>query len=408
MGTLYPAALSVVKKLRAAGHVAFFAGGWVRDFLMHRPSQDIDIVTDANVIVIQSLFSKTIPVGIQFGIVIVIEKSHQFEVATFRKDQPYLDGRRPSAVDPTTPKEDAQRRDFTINGMFYDPLNLVLYDYVEGQKDLQEKRIRAIGNPDERFLEDRLRMIRAVRYATCLNFSIEAKTAAAILAQAHTLLPAVSIERICQELSKMAVFPHFNQALNTLHRFNLLSTIFPQLKDVSQEEIEKRTAPLPFFPQKAPLIARILELFPPLSLKEKETLCAYLKCSKRDLSFIRDLHHFTDMVRSKQPKEQSDWAQIYAHPHYPLYLIIEASHLPPQERKPFIERHRDQLRHLKTAVWRIQNKTPLLTSEHLRRAGVKNGPAMGRLLKEGERLAINKGIDDPEELLKHLFPLLNS
>ena len=403
MTNLYTSALSVVKKLYATGYIAFFSGGWVRDFLMRRPSDDIDIVTNASIPEIQALFSKTIPVGIHFGIVIVVESGYQFEVATFRKDRPYLDGRRPIGVDKATPQEDSKRRDFTINGLFYDPLSKMVYDYVGGKRDLQKKLIRAIGDPHKRFLEDRLRMIRAIRYATCFDFSIEEKTRAAILDHAQTLFPAVSMERVYKEFSKMALFPNFNRALQTLHTFNLLPVIFPQLKGVSKQEIAKRTAFLPFFPQKAPLIAKILELFPSFSLKEKETLCSYLKCSKQDLLFIRYSHRFKEMAHSKQKRELYEWANLYAHPSYFLCFTIETLHLPFEEREPFLEKHEVQFRQLKPAIVRLQNKTPILTSTHLRLAGIKNGPQMGKLLKEGERLSINAGIEDPEKLLKKLL-----
>jgi len=190
-----PIAASIVKKLSSAGHIAYFAGGWVRDFLMERPSDDIDIATSATPEEVQALFPKTIPVGIAFGIVIVVEDGHQFEVATFRQDQGYVDGRRPQGISSATPEEDAQRRDFTINGMFYDPIEKKLYDYVDGQKDIKKGIIKAIGNPHERFLEDRLRMMRAVRYSTRFNFPIESDTLQAILAHADSLLPAVALER---------------------------------------------------------------------------------------------------------------------------------------------------------------------------------------------------------------------
>src|ERR1700722_14872638 len=127
-----PAATRVIKKLVDAGFTAYFAGGWVRDFLMQRPSDDIDIATNATVEQVQALFPKTIPVGVAFGIVIVVQDHFQFEVATFRKERGYVDGRRPTSIESATAEEDAQRRDFTINGMFYDPLTQKLLDFVEG------------------------------------------------------------------------------------------------------------------------------------------------------------------------------------------------------------------------------------------------------------------------------------
>lgn len=132
-------AKSIVQKLVDSGHIAYFAGGWVRDHLLKRESDDIDIATSASVDEVRAVFPKTIPVGVAFGIVIVVEENHHFEVATFRKDRGYVDGRRPMGIDPASPEEDAQRRDFTINGMFYDPLTDKILDYVEGQKDLKKR-----------------------------------------------------------------------------------------------------------------------------------------------------------------------------------------------------------------------------------------------------------------------------
>src|SRR5690349_1426398 len=121
-------ASSIVKRLQEAGYVAYFAGGWVRDFILQTPSDDIDIATSATVEDVQRLFPKTIPVGVAFGIVIVVQDGHQFEIASFRKDRGYVDGRRPTGIDLATPEEDAQRRDFTINGMFYDPIQDKIFD----------------------------------------------------------------------------------------------------------------------------------------------------------------------------------------------------------------------------------------------------------------------------------------
>ena len=169
-------ATAIVRKLVAAGYTAYFAGGWVRDYLMGHPSEDIDLATDAPPEKIIDLFPKTLLVGVAFGVVVVIVDGHQFEVATFRRDIDYADGRKPSKIELSTAEEDAFRRDFTINGMFYDPLTNQILDYVGGQEDLKKKIIRAIGNPHKRIQEDRLRMIRAVRLSCRFDFQIEEKT----------------------------------------------------------------------------------------------------------------------------------------------------------------------------------------------------------------------------------------
>ncbi|MDE3047536.1 MAG: CCA tRNA nucleotidyltransferase, partial [Verrucomicrobiota bacterium] len=231
----HPQARHIVETLAKAGFVAYYAGGWVRDLLLNHPSDDIDIATNAPPETIQALFAHTVPVGIAFGIVLVIIDGHQYEVATFRQDLDYKDGRRPSRIAFTTAEEDAKRRDFTINGMFYDPLKDHILDYVNGRADLEAKVIRAIGNPHERIKEDRLRMIRGIRLACRFGFHIEAATDAAIRAHANELFPAVAIERVWQEFTKGHAFGKLRLMLIGLHDFGILQAIFPDLSQVSLE-----------------------------------------------------------------------------------------------------------------------------------------------------------------------------
>ena len=391
-------ATEVVQKLKKAGHIAYFAGGWVRDYLLQKLSDDIDIATSASVEQIQTLFPKTIPVGIAFGIVVVIEGRHQFEVATFRKDRGYVDGRRPTGIDPATPEEDAQRRDFTINGMFYDPLEEKIFDFVGGQKDLKKGVIRAIGNPLDRFEEDRLRMMRAVRYSTRLNFPIESDTLQAILAKADTLLPAVAMERVWQEFKKMAQFSHFDTALVTLHQLRLLPNIFPQLKDVPVEEIQKRTSAIDKFPSDTPPIAELLELFPAASLQELLELCDNLKLSKSDRTFVEFYHKAQSLLNMpnkwKDKLEPVEWAHFYAHLHTPLILQLIAAHLSPADREKFLLDHTHHHQLLEQAILRIQTHNPIVRAEHLIAEGIKPGKELGELLREAERISINQSIED--------------
>lgn len=393
-----PYATTIVKRLAAAGHVAYFAGGWVRDYLMKHPSDDIDIATSASVQEIQTLFPKTIPVGVAFGIVIVVEEGHHFEVATFRKEQGYLDGRRPTSIEPATPREDAQRRDFTINGMFWDPLKNQLHDFVEGQKDLAQGILRAIGDPHERFLEDRLRMMRAVRYSTRFHFPIETETLQAIVSHAPSLLPAVAMERIWQEFKKMSLFSHFDRGLATLHQLNLLPTIFPQLKGIPVGEIENRLKPLAFFPKSAPTITELLELFPDLSLEQLFELCDYLKLSRSEREIVRFLTHAKQMLNMPQEwlakLEKIEWAQFYANPHAKTCLEIFAAHLPSGIRENFLKEHESRRQSLEIAVQRICSKAPVVRADHLMQEGISPGKKMGALLKEAERISVNEGIDN--------------
>ena len=199
-------AKEIVATLQHAGFAAFWVGGCVRDFLLGREPQDFDIATDAKPEQVEKLFSKTIPVGKKFGVVIVVENGIQFQVATFRAEADYQDGRRPEKIEFANAEADASRRDFTVNGLFYDPLTEKIHDWVGGEKDLRAKIIRTIGKPEERFGEDRLRMLRAVRFAAQLNFGIEPETFAAI----KTLAPKIKIisaERVRDELIKLFAPP---------------------------------------------------------------------------------------------------------------------------------------------------------------------------------------------------------
>jgi len=208
-------ARSVVSRLRDAGFIALYAGGSVRDMLLGHEAQDYDIATDARPEQVQKLFPKTYAVGAHFGVVVVHQGGHDFQVATFRNDHQYIDGRRPEGVTFSTPQMDAERRDFTINGLFYDPVKGEVIDHVDGQRDLKARVVRAIGDPVARFREDRLRLLRAVRFTAVLGFAIEPATWAAVKEHA-TEIHDVSAERIREELAK--IFVHRNR----VHGFDLL------------------------------------------------------------------------------------------------------------------------------------------------------------------------------------------
>ena len=226
---LYDVAVSIVRQLRQKGFVAYFAGGSVRDALLGYPPKDIDIATDAKPNEVSFLFPRTVAVGIQFGVLRVIEQGLEYEVATFRSDGPYLDGRRPQDVRFATPEQDAARRDFTINGMFYDPMEERLIDFIGGQQDLRRRIIRAIGVAGERFKEDRLRLLRAVRLAAHLGFAVEQETWKAIRDVAGQIL-VVSPERIRDELLKIVSDPHRLRGFDLLDESGLLAVILPEVE----------------------------------------------------------------------------------------------------------------------------------------------------------------------------------
>lgn len=223
-----PTAREIARRLRAAGHVAYFAGGCVRDLLRGQVPKDFDIATDARPEAVQKLFSRTYAVGAHFGVIVVLENGFQFEVATFRSDGVYLDGRRPAEVQFASAEEDAARRDFTINGMFFDPEENEVIDFVGGRADLEAGLIRAIGDPAERIAEDRLRILRAVRFATVLGFKIEPATWEAVRAHAASINE-ISAERIREELVRIFLSPQRARGWDLLDACGLLRAILPEL-----------------------------------------------------------------------------------------------------------------------------------------------------------------------------------
>ncbi|MGH7936274.1 MAG: CCA tRNA nucleotidyltransferase, partial [Chthoniobacterales bacterium] len=221
-------ARGLVDRLRAAGHIAYFAGGCVRDLLLERTPKDFDIATDARPEEVQKIFRRTYAVGASFGVIVVLENGFQIEVATFRSDGAYIDGRRPVEVHFSSPEEDAGRRDFTINGMFFDPTRESVIDFVGGRADLETGVIRAIGDPEQRFAEDRLRILRALRFATVLEFEIEAATWDAIVRAAGTI-SAISAERIREELVRIFLSPQRMRGWDLLDRSGLMAQILPEV-----------------------------------------------------------------------------------------------------------------------------------------------------------------------------------
>lgn len=227
----------ILRTLRANGHEAFLVGGCVRDLLLGREPKDWDIATDARPEQVEGLFSKTLPIGKAFGIIVVVtEKGAPVEVATYRAEAPYADGRRPSGVTFTHAREDALRRDFTVNALFLDPVAGDILDFAGGRADLEARVLRAIGDPVVRFKEDHLRMLRAVRFAATLEFAIEAETMAAI----RELAPAIrriSAERIRDELFRLLTESRrAGEALDLLRDSGLLREILPEVEAMAGVE----------------------------------------------------------------------------------------------------------------------------------------------------------------------------
>jgi tRNA nucleotidyltransferase/poly(A) polymerase len=253
------AARRVAARLRGAGHIAWFAGGCVRDALRGVEPADYDIATDAAPAQVEALFPRTVAVGAKFGVVCVLEGPWQFQVAAFRADGVYLDGRHPEGVTAASPETDAQRRDFTVNGMFLDPAADRVIDYVGGRADLEAGVLRAIGDPAARFHEDRLRLLRAVRFATTLGFSIDPATWEAVRTESRELA-GVSAERIREELSRTLAHPARVRGFDLLDEAGLLRSVLPEV-----EALKGCEQPPQFHPEGDVFVhtRRMLELLEP-------------------------------------------------------------------------------------------------------------------------------------------------
>jgi len=221
-------ATRLVKRLRAAGHKAFFAGGCVRDMLLGKEAHDIDIATSAKPEEVQRLFPRTVAVGAAFGVIVVLEDDFEFQVATFRSDGAYKDGRHPESVSFTTAEGDAKRRDFTVNGLFYDPIEKRIIDHVGGEADLKAGMLRSIENAEERFSEDKLRLIRCVRFGASLGFQIEEETWKAVCHMAPQIT-VVSAERLRDELVKIFTHPSRVRGFDLLDASGLLEILLPEV-----------------------------------------------------------------------------------------------------------------------------------------------------------------------------------
>lgn len=221
------AATEIAQRLLRAGHQAFFAGGCVRDFLLEKTPKDYDIATSARPEEVLAALPQAIAIGAHFGVMLVKHAGHAIEIATFRTDGSYRDSRRPESVEFSSPENDALRRDFTINGLFQNPLSGEILDYVGGLDDLREKTLRAIGQPELRFHEDALRLMRAIRFSGKLNFHIEPKTWLAIR-QSAPRLPQISCERIRDEFSQIITSPNRRRGIELLVESDLMAQFMPE------------------------------------------------------------------------------------------------------------------------------------------------------------------------------------
>jgi poly(A) polymerase len=397
-------ATEVVKKLVEKGFIAYFAGGFVRDLLIKIRSSDIDIATDALPEEIAAIFPHHILVGAEFGVCIVQHKGHQFEVATFRHDISYEDGRRPSQIRlKSSPEEDAKRRDFTINGMFFDPIDGKILDFVGGQEDIEKGIIRTIGDPYERFSEDRLRMIRAVRFAMRFNFSIENATKKAITKLANSILPAVSMERIWQEFCKIRSAERFSEALLLMAELGLLETIFPPLQKTPKELFEKRLEGVTTVSSKVPTILILCQLFDAKDIPFILTLSLHLKASKAETKWIETFLE-TKALWQQDPllTMRYEWTYLLAdHRARPCFELLFCK-FSEHKQQEFWQRLDHFTEQFASHIDRIHKRKPLCQAKDLEAFGIRPGKKMGELLRLAEKIAIGANISQKEEVIAKL------
>ena len=421
-------AAEIVRHLQTAGFSAFWVGGCVRDFLLGREPGDYDIATSARLEQVEKLFKRTVAVGRKFGVMVVVENGRPFQVATFRAEADYRDGRHPEQVTFGDAEADAQRRDFTVNGLFYDPVAEKLHDWVGGEKDLRAKIIRTIGSPGERFAEDHLRLLRAVRFAAQLGFEIEPQTFAAV----RTLAPKIeliSAERIRDELIKLFSPPHAARGLVLLRDSGLLPGVLPELVATMVCEQSPNFHPEGTVFEHIRLMLEKLPSNAHPSLPWAVILHDIAKPATVERDPVTGKIHFYDhekvgaalagriLQRLRFPKKQTDEIVACVRQHMQFKDVKQMRkatlrRLLLRETFPLeLELHRldclgshgalDHYEFLAQQAAELEKqpaiRPPLLTGDDLIALGVKPGPAMGALLAEIREKQLQDELKTPRE-----------
>jgi poly(A) polymerase len=386
----------IVGKLRSAGHEAIFAGGCVRDMLLGVRCHDYDIATDATPGQVAKIFPRVVMVGAKFGVAMVLRGERMCEVATFRNDLSYSDGRRPDGVEFSSPKEDALRRDFTINGMFYDPVAEHVIDYVDGRADLAAGVVRTIGLPAKRFAEDYLRMIRAVRFATRLEFRIDKDTAAAIGCNAGKIT-AISGERICDELTKMLAGSRAGKALNMLHEFGLMQHILPELFEGDEhwaEVLDRAEA----VASKGDTVLTFAAMLMNLSRTKISRIVRRWGQSnefKKSLVFLSEHRNAwptaaeMPLCEFKRLLADADWPRLRT-----LWTVRERLEIDSAVQSRRIARRAGSIDPKKI------NPTPFVTGEDLKNLGLSEGRSLGQVLRVLWNAQLDENVNSRREAMK--------
>ena len=365
----------MVLRLRKEGFRALFAGGCVRDHLLGRTAADYDVVTDAVPEQVTQCFGRTLKIGAQFGVVIVLLGGKQVEVATFRTEGGYQDGRHPGHVEFASATEDASRRDFTVNGMFYDPIEKTVLDFVSGQQDLNKQILRTIGEPDERFSEDYLRMLRAVRFAVKLDFKIEPKTWASIQKHADKIT-GISAERIAAELEQILTHPNRADGLQLLIDSGLAKAIFDVFKE---NGAALGRAVLQHLPKAVDFPLAMAGFWCGFDTKDALDQCKKLKLSNDHLKHIRFLLAKRDVLLDAD-MAVSKLKLLLHEPYFWDLLTLQNAiqNAKGQSDQP--------LKQIRKRIEEIDEKDicplPLLDGHELMAMGAAPGPMVGQLAQE--------------------------
>lgn len=390
----WDAALSVMESLRSEGYTALLAGGCVRDRLLKRDPKDYDVATQASPDRVRELFPRARLVGVKFGVVLVQRFGHEIEVATFRTDGTYSDGRRPDHVSFGDPRDDALRRDFTINGLFFDPFIGTVIDYVGGQADLQAQVIRTIGNPEKRFAEDHLRLLRAVRLSARLNFTIEPLTAAAISRLAPNL-HSISPERVWMELEQILREPTRSEGWRLLVALGLRDHLSPDWPANAEADAlaTRRLNALPRVMIEAGLA--LAASLPDDAASRIEAMCRSLRLSNHLTDQVLWLKQNLVAAHRASSLELADFKQLRASQHWSLLLELL--------RADLVARGGD-IRAYELARTRGESLSresvapaPLITGDDLLALGITAGPELGEILSTVYRAQLNETITSREQ-----------
>lgn len=430
----YTLALRVVKDLRRQKFEAYLAGGCVRDRLRDVTPKDYDVATNARPEAVQKLFPRHVAVGKAFGVIVVIDGDSRVEVTTFRAEGPYADGRHPDAVTFSDLDTDVRRRDFTINGMMEDPEGGRVIDLVGGREDLRAKRIRTIGDPAERFAEDRLRMLRAVRFACELGFAIDPATADAVRALAPTVTQ-VSAERIREELKRILLSPERDGGLDLLLRLGLLRAILPEvaamegvpqppeyhpegdvfvhtklcLRHLARPTWELALGALLHDVGKPPTMTREDRIrfndHDRVGVELGRAICDRLKLSneeKERVLWLVGKHMVFKDVRQMRP---SSLKRLLRHPHFGD--LLEMHRADRMASRADLANYEFCRAKLKEFTMDDLKPKPLVSGEDLLALGLRPGPLVGELLRQIEEAQLDGKVKSKEEAMAFVRELLD-